>query len=103
MIEYGITQLEKSIKRLAKKYEKEGYETEIDVFKSGNAMPDASYVELTIKYEDKHGRGTHFSREFLAYGYSSNWSHTISTADGMPKAKKEFNKAFEHMLKLRAA
>jgi len=63
----AIGTLEKRVKTLAKKLEKEGFTVELDVFRTGpggDVHYGVSYVELDIEKEDQY-----MTLKFIANGY----------------------------------
>jgi len=84
----SITSLEKSVNTLAKKLMKQGYEVEVETFRSeGGYGLTASNVELTVE----NNKGVYVNVNFLANGYGAIRPYEIGDW-GMKwsEMKKEF-------------
>ena len=95
----GVTALARSVRVWAKKLEKQGFTTEVDVFKTGpggNVHYGPSTVELTLEkeYEDEDGDPEEFysTIKFVAGGYGGVGDRDIGGSDGWRAMKKEAEK-----------
>lgn len=104
--EISIGALERSVRTLAKKLERLGLRTEVDVFRTGRGGQQhygASYVELTVKgdYTDEDGRAEEAWTDvtFVAGGYDTACSGGSCEIGGQIGWREMSRKGLDHIMR----